>query len=74
MKKAHIHGLSSHTCCVLIYPNAIYIYIYIYIYIHKKEKPKFNYLLIVQLNHVQSKGKAHQISWWYLGNLLWHSR
>ena len=37
MKKAHIHGLSSHTCCVLIYPMQYIYYIYcIYIYTVKR--------------------------------------
>ena len=31
-------------------------------------------MLIIQLNHIQSKRDAHQISWWQLEDLLWHSR
>ena len=27
----------------------------------------------MQLNHIQSKGEAHQTSWWQLGNLSCHS-
>ena len=40
----------------------------------QKLKSKSNYMLITKLSHIQSKGEAHQISPWKLGNLSWHSR
>ena len=40
----------------------------------QKLKTKSSYMLITQLSHIQSKGEAHRISRWKLGNLSWHSR
>ena len=41
---------------------------------YRNEKPKSNEMLLIQFSHIPSKGEAHQISGWQLGNLLWHSK
>ena len=44
------------------------------ILMYQNNEPKFNQMLIIKRNHIQSKKEAHQISQWKLGNLSWHSR